>query len=226
MRQSRKSLKFIIAILGTALAAALIALAIVLLRDVSGPSEVAIGDFVYDDANDAFAPIKIAGGMVQYQNEAGEWTDLVTLEQLFKEYGGELNAVTPSVSPVGSAAPSAGTPTPGSAASPSLSASPTPTATVKASPTASPKQTATAKPTATPTAKPTATATAQPTATATVKPTATATVKPTATATAKPTTTPAPSPPTPSPSPSAPAPTPTPTDGQDIGDNGWTPDAP
>ena len=96
MRQSRKTLKLIIAILGTALVASLVTLAIMLLNNTLGQSEVTLDQFIYDDVNDTIPAVKIVSGMVQYQNEAGEWMDLVTLEQLFTEYGGNIGEVLPS----------------------------------------------------------------------------------------------------------------------------------
>ncbi|HOG00592.1 MAG TPA: hypothetical protein PKW29_05725 [Clostridia bacterium] len=214
MRQSRKTLKMIIAILGTALAAALIVVAILLLGNAGKADEV-LSDFIYDDAEDGLPAIRVLSGMVQYQDEAGEWVDLVTLEQLFKDYGGEIGGILPSATP-GMTSPGTTVPgtTAGNTATPPVTSSPTasPAGGPTASPTPSPTQTVKPTATPTPTTKPTATPT--PTTKPTPTPTQTwpsSTLTPT---TPKPTT-PAPATPKPTtPAPTTQPPTPSPTSGE------------
>lgn len=200
MRQSRKSLKLIITILGTALAASLIVIAILLLNNVQGPSEVTLGDFIYDDPTDGLPPVRILSGMVQYQNDAKQWLDLVTLAELFEKYGGVIASALPTETPrqttppVASASPT-GTPEATTDTSPSPTPSPTPTPTGTQKATSSPRASSTPKPTDT------------------VKPTTTQTQPPTSTKTPNPAT---PKPSTPIPSAATPSPSPENSEGEDI----------
>lgn len=150
-RQSRKTLKRMITLLGAALVILLAAVAILLFEKSSGLSETALAYPVYDDANDNLPPMKILDGVVQYQNEAGEWVDLVTLEQLYREYGGDVGQAlqTQTQQPTASIAVTDDASTPDATLSPtpSLTPSPTPTGTHKA--TSTPKPTVTVKPSAT-----------------------------------------------------------------------------
>lgn len=163
-RQSRKTLKRIITLLGAVLVILLAAVVILFLKKTNGLSETALDYPAYDDTDDNLPPMKILGGVLQYQNDAGEWVDLVTLEQLYQEYGGDIGQAlqTQTQQPTASIAVTDDISTPNVTVSPTPSLTPMPTTTSTSThkTTSTPKPTVTVKPSAT--VKPTTTQTSTP----------------------------------------------------------------